>query len=246
MSSKEFLDHISQVKDAWTIAAFAIAAILSAYNLAARKRGARRGLWLIVVAVCVLAIVPMIVTIMANPPSPALTIYRVRVTVVDSSGVPVEGATVRATALNSTTTGTDGSSELSIPKGSLGQDGKITVFADKALPNKALLHGTADLTLTADPNPSITIPIHPLEGALVSGIVEDEAGHAVAGARVVIPGTEAVTTDADGNFKLQTHASRGEEVELHADKPGYTALTQRHPIDAGPATLVLHRLKRKK
>jgi hypothetical protein len=235
MDGTGFLQFIHEVKDPWTIAAFAIAAILAAYNVAFRKPDARKGLWIVIAAICVLAIVPMALSLFTNP---VLAIYRVRVTVLDDAGIPAEGAVVKTTALNATATGSDGSCELTIPKGSLQQGGKITIFADQSVPGKPRLHGTADVTLASDANPSVTIRMQKLPGAPVSGIVEDKNGVAVSGARVVIPGVEATTTDWDGNFKLQSNASPGEEVELHAEGAG-CAVTQRHPVDAGSATLTL-------
>ena len=230
-----FFDYVHEVKDAWTIAAFAIAALLSAYNIAAKKPGARRNLWIVVIGLCVLAIVPMLASLVGNPP---LTIYRVHVLVLNPAGVPVAGAMVKATTLNATATGADGSCDITIPKGTLQQSGDITIFADLATPGQPRLHGAKDLTLAADPNPSLTITMAKLPGAAVTGMVEDARGRAVVGALVVIPGVEPVTSGKGGSFHLQSNASSGEEVELHAEKDGCT-VTQRHPVDAGPVTLTL-------
>jgi hypothetical protein len=227
-----FNGQISDVKNLWTLAAFAIAAILSVYNIAAK--GARRNLWIAVGGICLIALVPMFI----DGGSP--TIYRLHVTTVDAAGVPIEGATVRTTTTNSASTASDGSCELTIAKGTLNQTGKVTVFADKA----PYLHGSIDVTLGSDPNPSLTIPLQKAKGAAVAGIVKDDAGNAVSGARIGIPGSKATTSDNDGNFRLDTQAPAGEEVELHAEKSGYIPIDQRHPAGGEPATLVLRRKQR--
>jgi hypothetical protein len=229
------LDHIGDVKGSWSLAAFAIAAILSAYNIAANKPATRSTLWIIVGAICVLAMVPVVTDAFVHHP---VELYRLRVTALDPAGDPLVGATIKTTATNSRSTGEDGIGELAIPRAALQQDGKITIFADKPT---AFLQGSKDITLADDPNPTITIRLQRLPGATVTGIVEDQEGHALAGVHVTVPGGNATTTDNDGNFTLQTTTAPGEELELHAEKPGYTALTQRHVAGGAPATIVISR-----
>lgn len=230
------MDHIGDVNNVWTLSAFAIAAILSVYNIAAKRGETHRTVWVIVAAICVIAIVPIIVDGNGHP-----AMYRVRVTALDPSGVPLEGVVIKTTATNAASTGNDGIGELAIPKASLQQDGKITIFADKPA---AFLHGTQDVTLETDANPTVKIQLNKAQGTIVSGIVEDQDRHPVPGARVTIPGGDSTTTDADGNFKLPAQAAPGEEVELHVEKAGYTAVPQRHVAGRGPATLVVHRESR--
>jgi predicted RecA/RadA family phage recombinase len=221
------------VKTSLALAAFAIAATVAAYKsfLTKPTSATQKAFWAVAAAVCAIAII----TILAEGRRGDV-IYRVRVTVVDAHNVPVDGAVVRVTAANEAKTAPDGSAELAIPRGSLPQDGGVTIYVDK---EAAFLHGSKQLTLGGDPNPSITIAVVASETAEVSGAVQDDSGHAVAGARVTVPGGEAVSTDADGNFKLPAHAARDQKVLIHAEKSGYTPTSQYHPAGDGRAVLVL-------
>jgi hypothetical protein len=239
--SNEILKHIADVKTPWTLTAFAIAALLTIYKafLAKPNVSARKTVWVLVGVICVLALVPIGTDAYLKREKLTLgTIYRVRVTVVDDRNVPVEGTVVRVTAANEAKTTSDGSAELAIPKGSLPADGKLTIFADK---EPAFLHGRKELSLGDDMNPSVIIPVVLARTAAVSGAVQDEAGHALKGARVSIPGGAAVETDADGNFRISNAGSLGQKLLLHAEKRGYQPVSQYHPAGDEPVILVLSR-----
>jgi hypothetical protein len=77
----------------------------------------------------------------------------------------------------------------------------------------------------------------------IRGKVIDSRGNALAGARVSVAGyeTEAVTTQAGGNFDLPAHAAVNQQVLLQADKRGYRAASEYHPAGDDPATLTLKR-----
>src|SRR5438093_5496183 len=159
---------IAQVNSAWSIAAFAIAAILAVLNRtlatpdAVRRRGQRAPavlsnsfVWPIVVAICFLGALP----ILANTYLETLKIrggevYRVRVIVLDPQGNPTPGATLRTTVSNETTVTPQDTAVITIAKALLPADGKVTVFADL---ESAFLHGRTDAQLGTDLNPSITI-----------------------------------------------------------------------------------------
>jgi len=229
----------------WAIAAFAIDALIAAYNAFLTKPNTqtRKTLWLLVAAILFIAMLPILTdAFITTRQSKLLTIYRVRVTVVDAQNIPVPGATVRVTADNETKSAPDGSAELAIPKDSLPQNGQATIYADK---DAAFLHGSKHVTLKDDPNPSITIPITPDATAEVKGSVQDESRHAISQARVSVPGGEAVNTDTDGNFHLPAHAARDQKVLIHAEKPGYSPTDQYHPAGDEPAVIVLTRDKHK-
>jgi Carboxypeptidase regulatory-like domain len=80
--------------------------------------------------------------------------------------------------------------------------------------------------------------------ATVRGIILDESGNALEGVRVSVVGSEgeAVTTGPGGQFVLPAHAADGQQVQIHAEKPGYRSITQFHPAGSFPATLSLERL----
>src|SRR5581483_10560554 len=84
--------HIIDVKTPLMLSAFAIAAVLSAFNIFARKPTAtvRRALWVVVGAMCLIAILPVI----ASSFERADVIYRVRVIAVEAAtNTPIAGAT---------------------------------------------------------------------------------------------------------------------------------------------------------
>jgi len=170
--------------------------------------------------ICIIAIVPMLTSTIVESRA-VYTIYRVRVTTVDENRVPVEGVTVRVTSANEAKTASDGSCELAVPKGSLPQDGEVTIFADK---NAAFLHGHVEKRLGADPNPSLIIPLQKDKTAGFAGIVTDESGHVIRDVRVGAPGAMAVITDDDGHFEIPPRFGHRERVLLHLEKPGYKAV----------------------
>jgi hypothetical protein len=248
--SSEIFQHIADVKTPWTLTAFAIAVLLALYTafLAKPNASARKGLWVLVAVICVLALVPISTDAylqrekiatdadLQRQKLTANSIYRVRVTVVDDRNVPVEGTVVRVTAANEAKTTSDGSAELAIPKGSLPADGKVTIFADK---EPAFLHGRKELSPGDDMNLSVMIPVAPSLTAAVNGAVQGEAGRGLKGARVSIPGGTAVETDADGNFRIANAGSAGQKVLVHAEKSGYKPVSQYHPAGDDPVILVL-------
>ncbi len=233
---QELLSHLAEAKTPLALAAFAIAAIGAAYNafLGHPSASTRKALWGVIVVMGLIGVIALV----AIAP---LAIYRVRVTAVDSNNVPIAGPTVRVTAANEAKTAPDGSCELAVPKASLAQDGKVTIFADK---DAEYLHGNAKLTLGSDPNPSVIIELKQDNTAEISGMVEDDGRHALRDARVSVPGVAAVTTGGDGFFKLHANAARGEQTLIHAEKAGYAPVDQYHPVGDGPATIVLPRDQR--
>ena len=244
MDIKAFLEAIAKVNTIWSIAAFSIAAILAVVNLylsssSKASRPLASVIWGVVVIICVLGIMPIAAhTYLESQRMKLLTIYRVRVMVLDPKGVPVSGATLRTTASNETATTFQGIAEIAIPKGSLPVDGKVTIYADL---DSAYLHGHTDLQLTDDPNPSTKIELRYEGNAIVIGLVEDDSGRVVPAAAVAVLGGESGVTSRDGTFTLKTSAAVGQLVRLHAEKPGYKPVDQYHPAGPEPVTIVLIR-----
>ena len=250
MDLKDMAGAIAHVNSAWSIAAFAIAAILSVLNrtLASSDAQKRRGkrppailsnsfVWPIVGAICLLGAIP----ILANTYLESLKIrggefYRVRVIVLDPQGNPARGAVLRTTASNETTATSQDTAVITIAKALVPADGQITVFADL---ESAFLHGRTNVHLAADLNPSITVNLKAARDATVAGLVQDDSGKAVAGATVSVVGGESGETSATGSFLLKTNAAAGQVVRLHAEKRGYAAIDQDHPAGREPVTIVL-------
>jgi hypothetical protein len=250
MDLKDMVGAIAQVNSAWSIAAFAIAAILGVLNRALaspdaqRRRGQRAPailsnsfVWPIVGAICFLGALP----ILANTYLESLKIrggefYRGRVIVLDPQGHPAAGATLRTTVSNETTATSQDTAVITIPKALVPADAKVTIFADL---ESAFLHGRTDAQLGADLNPSITVNLRVARDATVTGLVQDDAGRAVAGASVSVVGGESGVTSATGSFLLKTNAAIGQIVRLHAEKRGYATVDQDHPAGREPVTIVI-------
>jgi hypothetical protein len=115
-------------------------------------------------------------------------------------------------------------------------DGKVRIYADL---DSDFLHGSTELQLANDPNPSVSIEVKSNPDAVVTGLVEDELGAAVAGAAVSVLGGETGVTSANGSFTLKTNAAVGKQVRLHTEKAGYNPVDQDHPAGREPVTIVL-------
>lgn len=227
---------VPSITDGWKLAAFAIAAVLA---IAIKQKVVPKATWWMIALLVAIPIGASIYQdVLKAKNAKGDSVYRVRVTVLDLQGQPLDGARVRSTVGGEKLTA-DGSAQLIIPAATLPQDGKLTIFAAQ---ESTGLAGRADLQLGDDRNPALTIPLTRSE-ASVRGQVIDKRGNAVAGARVSVVGygTEAVTTGADGNFVLPAHAAIHQQVELHAERPGYKAVNQFHPAGDTAATLVLEK-----
>ena len=250
MDEKGLLGAIAQVDSMWSVAAFAIAAVVVVLKQAIASPAAvqRRGqpapavltsaiVWPLIMGICLLGARPIVAnTYLESQRIQQQSTFRVRVTVLDPQGHPISGARLRTTATNETTVTTDGLGLVTIPAGTLPADRKVTIFADL---ESAFLHGRTDLQLAADPNPSVTIAITSNRDATVTGLVQDERGRAIAGARVHVLGGDSGETSSVGGFTLKANAAVGQTVRLHAEKQGYAPVDQDHPAGREPATLVL-------
>ena len=242
MSLDPLIKAIASVSDIWRIAAFAIAAILIALRLVLGSGGGKKTaqgklLFLVASCICILGLAPILADawLKAKPPGPP-DVYHLRIIVLDPQHTPVTGATLRTAALNDTATNDQGIAELTIPRATLSADGKITVYAGLDF---AGLHASKDIQLAADPNPTATIELTAARDAVVSGLVEDDQLHAIAGATVSILGGESGLTKADGTFTLKANTAVGQTVRIHVEKAGYNPVDQDHPAGRGDATIVL-------
>lgn len=225
------------ISNQWSLAAFAIAAIL--YFVLKRRGKVPAIAWACIVAIVLVGLAPILASVYiekARLPDP---IYRVRVTVLDPQRVPVDDAKVWS-SMGGEVKKVAGGWQFDIPAASKPADGKLTVYT--AVPS-AFLTGSQELQLADDRNPAVAVQLAKDASATVRGIVVDGSGQAIAGARVSVVGyeSEAVVTQAGGNFLLPAHAASGQQVQLHAERAGYAAATQWHPAGDEPATLVLDR-----
>lgn len=166
-------------------------------------------------------------------------IYRVRATVMNEQGVPVEEAKVWSSA-GGESKKVAGGWQFDIPAATKPQDGKLTFFATQ---ENAFLKGQAELTLGKDFNPAVTIRMTRDTSAKVRGQVTDTKFRGVADARVFVVGyeSEATITKEGGNFELPAHAAVNQFVEVVAEKPGVGVGRLNHPAGDTPVRLVLLR-----
>lgn len=166
-------------------------------------------------------------------------IYMVRITVVDSNDKPVEGVKIRASN-DSVPKSVDGQWQFDIPSASLSDTKKLTFYASK---ESAFLSAKSELVLGADPRPSIIMKLEPDKPDFVRGMVQDETGAALAGARVSVIGypDETFITKEDGQFVLPAHKATNQQVEIHIEANGFKPYNFHHPAGNFPGVFRLHR-----
>lgn len=237
-----FLNEVRNINSSWTIAAFSIAAILAVlHSISSRRRHAPGSpvIWGIVIVICILGLMPILANLTLEMVKIRGAVYRVRVLVINPEKVPVSGATLTSTASSIGAVKTDqGVGEIAIPRATMPNGGNITIFADS---DSQFLHGRSDILLADDLNRSLTIELKRSGDAIVSGLVEDSAGHAVVDATVSVLGGESVRTGSNGSFTVKTDAPVGQQVRLHVEKDGYLPIDQDHPAGPEPVSIIVAR-----
>ena len=253
MEVSEFLKAIGNVNSIWSIAAFTMAAVLALMNLYLRNPSkadsgddkkvpagsltTRNIVWAGVGIICIMGLAPIAANAyLETQHAKVLSVYHIRAIVVDEKNIPITGAHLRTAASSETSTTSDGDGAITIARGSLPADGKITIFADK---ESAYLHGSAAIQLGNDPNPTVFIHAQRDSSAAVTGMVEDGSGHAIQGAVVSLAGGSSTQTSETGNFTLVAHAAPGQPVTLHIEKKGYQPVDQMHLAGSDAAVVVL-------
>lgn len=156
---------------------------------------------------------PLIDTYIRNNP-----VYRVRVTVVDSTNRPVNGAEIISVPSGEQKI-TEAGSEIVIPDSVLSQDRKLRIWAK----DDGELKGYSELILGDDHYPALTILLRHDTSARIRGQVKDEDGNPVPGVSVYIQNyaNEKTTTDITGQFDLAAHVAANEHVHLFVEAEGY-------------------------
>jgi hypothetical protein len=233
----ELFQAAAKISSMWSLAAFAIAAVIF-FAIRGGRGKVNPIAWGVVVAIIVLGLVPIVGSLYVQArQDEGSAIYRVRVVVVGADGVPSNEARVWS-SIGGEAKKVDGGWQFDIPAKTKPADGKLTVYAEMS---SAFEKGQKDVILAADFSPSITVPLAQDSSAVVRGQVLDASGRAIAGARVNVSGfgQESVTTQTDGGFVLPAHAAKGQQVQLHAEKGGYAAVNQGHPAGTTAVTIVL-------
>jgi hypothetical protein len=233
----ELFQAAAKVSSMWSLAAFAIAAVIF-FAIRGGSGKVHPIAWGVVAAIILLGLVPILGSLIVQArQDEGSAIYRVRVVVVGADGVPSNEAKVWS-SIGGEAKKVDGGWQFDIPTKTKPADGKLTVYAEVS---SAFEKGQKEVMLASDFSPSITVPLTQDTSAVVRGQVIDASGRAISGARVNVSGfgSESVTTQADGGFVLPAHAAKGQLVQLHAEKDGYTAVNQSHPAGTTAVTIVL-------
>lgn len=235
-STASIYEIASRLTHPISLAAFAIAVILGILTL---KKKVHAGVWFLIGLLVLGPIVISAYVEITKHRSDGEAIYRVRVTVTEPQGTPTDDARVWS-SIGGEPKKVAGGWQFDIPRATKPKDGKLAIYA--AQPNKFLV-GEQQLQLGDDLNPTITISLRPENQAQVRGNVTDKRSRAIPGALVSVVGyaSEAVVTEAGGNFVLPAHAAKDQQVLLHAEKSGYAAVEQWHPAGDFPAVIVLER-----
>jgi hypothetical protein len=235
----QLFELASKISSPWSLAAFGLAAV--AYILM-RRRGRGRIPALGWASILLLVLGPILSAAYVEVfrvRSKDTSVYRIRVTVLDTTQMPLEDAKVWS-SIGGEPKKVSAGWEFDVPAAVRPADGKVEIFA--AVP-AAFLSAGSKLTLGSDYNPAVIVRLQKGAFASVRGTVTDNLGKGIGDAVIRVVGYEADTanTQRDGQFVLPTHAADGQQVLLHVEKEGFTAVDQYHPAGNEPVTITLSR-----
>lgn len=169
------------------------------------------------------------------------SVYRVRITVIDSHNQPVRETEVISAPAGEQKPTSDGW-EIVIPDSVLANDRKLRVWAKK---DGGIYNGSNETVLGNDYNPGVTIILHHETSARIRGQVSDEDGNSLSGVTVYVENffEEGTTTDKRGLFDLPAHAAPNEHIHLFVERIGYQPWND--VIPAGGESLAMIVLTRK-
>src|SRR5215475_15363094 len=204
---------VSKITDPFSLSAFALAVVLAIVGAILKSKGMK-------VPTAVWFLIPLLVAmpIGAAVYQQAITskeqaIYRVRVTVYDPQGIPVQDAKVTS-SFGGEPKKVDAGWEMNIPAATAPKGEKLRITAIK---ESAFLKGQTELALGEERNPTINLNLIHDATATVRGVVVDEGSKRyIAGARVSVVGydVEAVITKEGGRFELPAHKADGQQTLL--------------------------------
>ncbi len=144
-------------------------------------------------------------------------VYRIGIEVLGVDRQPIRNAEI--TSLPSAQIKkTDGGWEVEIPPQTRPADGTVVLTASV---EDSYVGGSSKVVLDKDYFPTVTIQLEPLPSVTVRGVVLDEHGSPVSGARVAVEGySEVASTNEMGNFQVASHYANGQQVTIVAEKNG--------------------------
>lgn len=228
---------VSQITNPFSLSAFASAVVLTiaVAVLKSKGRSVPTAVWILIPLLVAMPIAAAVYQQVATSKEQA--IYRVRITVYDPQGIPVQDARVTS-SFGGEPKKVDAGWEMDIPAATVPKGEKLRITATK---ESAYLKDQVEIALGDERNPTVSLKLVHDASATVRGQVVDDKGRAVAGARVTVVGygNEAVVTKEDGNFVLPSHKAVDQQVLLHAEAKGYRSESQWHPAGDYPAVIKL-------
>ena len=238
----QIFETAAKVGNAWSLSAFAIAALTVIVALALKKKNLSKNANRMIAGIIVATV--LVVIVAALPPAvrayrESHGIYRLRVTVEDPGGMTTNDAKVTS-SIGGEPKKVEGGWEFDIPTGSKPKDGKLTVYAEV---KSAFLKGKQDVELTNDYNLTAQVRLDHDRTAHIRGRVVDRAGNPIADVQVSVVGyeSEAVPTGTLGQFDLPAHAAEGQPVQIAAFKKGFGSFSEWKQAGDQPETVVLDR-----
>ena len=213
------LQLAAQITHPVTAAIFAsVLALIALLALAKGKRKPPQIAWVLSTVIFLLGLSPLLASTYLDSQG----IYRVRIEVFNPTKQAVRDAEITSSA-GGELKKTEAGWEFTIPRQEKAANGEVTFRASQ---QDAFLQGNSTLKLAKDYFPQVTIQLEPLPSIDVRGMVEDENGRPIEGARVWVLGyDQAATTGSTGGFSLPSHAADGQQITLVAQKGKSTAQT---------------------
>jgi hypothetical protein len=213
------LELAAQITHPVTAAIFAaVLALIALLSLTKGKKKPPQIAWALAGIIFLLGLSPLLASTYLD----SRGIYRVRIEVFNPAKEPVQDVEITSSA-GGELKKTDAGWEFTIPREEKPANNEVTF---RAAQKDAFLLGNSTLKLEKDYFPQLTILLAPSPSVDIRGMVEDENGHPIEGARVWVLGyDEAITTGPTGSFSLPTHAADGQKITLVAQKGDNTAQT---------------------
>lgn len=211
------LELAAQITHPVTAAVFAaVLALIALIVLSKGRKKPPKVAWGLAIAIFLLGLAPLLASTYLD----SRGIYRVRIDLLGLDKQPVHDAEITSSAGGEMKM-TEAGWEFTIPPQDKPADGLVTF---RAVKQESFLGGSVTVKLTHDYFPVIALQLSPLSPGVVRGMVEDDLGRPIEGARVWILGyDDAARTGPSGSFSLAAHAADGQQVAIVAQKGNVTA-----------------------
>lgn len=232
----DIFESAAKVSNEWSLAAFTIAALFLVALLLSSKK-ASKNLTIVLGSLAIGIFITGLLPHLSRAYIKQDGIYRVRVTIEDPNGMPLDSATVTS-SFGGEAKRVEGGWQFDIPVASKPRTGKATIYARQ---DSAFLSGKTDVDLAEDLNIAAKIRLLPDVSAHLLGRVVDSHANPVTDVVVSLVGheSESVRTGPLGQFDLPAHAAEGQLVQVAAYKKGRGSISEWKAAGTAPITLVL-------